>query len=173
MNHPYHDFFINYYSYSALTPCQYNDTFNMKKPSGYYRSPIDRTASYYTYICASQSIRLFRSEIYSLNEPDPDICVFICIQFFFFRFPGQSTVCLLILSNQINNRHLQVKNITKLPVLEIISLYIHRTYVLPDLTFGRTFDKLDGTKFFDSRNLEEDSSSCATASGIFSHCVRS
>ena len=95
----------------------------MKKPLGYYRSPIDRTASYYTYICASQSIRLFTSEIYSLNEPHRDICVFICIQFFFFRFPGQCTVCLLILSNQINNWHLQVKNITKLPVLEIIFLY--------------------------------------------------
>ena len=117
------DRILNFYPYSALTPCQYNDTFNMKKPLGYYRSPIDRTASYYTYICASQSICLFRSEIYSLNEPDPDICVFICIQFFFFRFPGQCTVCLLILSNQINNWHLQVKNITKLPVLEIIFLY--------------------------------------------------
>jgi len=54
-------------------------------------------------------------------------CVFVCIEFFFFCFPDQCTVCVLILSNQINNWHLQVKNITKLPVLEIIFLYSQDT----------------------------------------------
>ena len=59
----------------------------MKKPSGYYRSPTDRTASYYTYICASQSIHVFPSEIYSLNEPDHDM-TFVFLYISNFSFSG-------------------------------------------------------------------------------------
>ena len=146
----------------------------MKKPLGYYRSPIDRTASYYTYICESQSIRLFTSEIYSLNEPHHDICVFICIQFFFFMFPGQCTVCLLILSNQINNWHLQVKNITKLPVLEMIFLYSQDIMSFQILLLVGHLTNWTGQNFLTHETLKKIAQAdTATASGMFSHCVRS
>ena len=48
--------------------------------------------------------------------------------------------------------------------------FIHGTYVLSNVPFGRTFDKLDHTKFLDWQHFEKDHSSCAGE--MFGHNVK-